>query len=171
MGTLVIARPHRGELSYIFMYRYEQLQKPEGYRAVAVGGTSVDEARNGVVRAFLAIPEASHLLFLDDDVLPPEDAIVRLMAHDVPIISGIYFKQGAPYVPVAWRFARGSSGAMTPRTSTSICHAPPTSVCLAIRGDMSADARVVSPHRQAAINFVGRCLLVLLLLLAPDAGC
>jgi GT2 family glycosyltransferase len=89
------------------MYRYEQLQKPEGYRPLVVGGTSVDMARNELVRAFLAIPEASHLLFLDDDVLPPEDAIPRLMAHDLPIVSGLYFKRGAPYVPVAWRFARG----------------------------------------------------------------
>jgi hypothetical protein len=45
-------------------------------------------ARHELVHAERESPEVSPLLFLDDALLPPKDAIPRRMAHDVPIVSG-----------------------------------------------------------------------------------
>lgn len=39
------------------------------------------------------------LFFLDDDVIPPPDTILRLMAHKQPIISGVYHRRANPILP------------------------------------------------------------------------
>lgn len=38
--------------------------------------------------------------FLDDDVIVPPDAILRLMAHKKPIVSGLYYRRNNPICPV-----------------------------------------------------------------------
>jgi len=43
------------------------------------------------------------LFFLDDDVIPPADAILRLMAHKQPIVSGVYYRRNPPIYPVMLR--------------------------------------------------------------------
>ena len=48
----------------------------------------VDNARNEIVDAFLK-SDATHLLFIDSDTIPPIDLIPRLLAHNLPIISGL----------------------------------------------------------------------------------
>jgi len=40
------------------------------------------------------------LFFLDDDTIPPPDAIIRLMNHKLPIVSGLYYRRNNPIVPV-----------------------------------------------------------------------
>ena len=42
------------------------------------------------------------VLWLDDDVQPPEDIITRLMAHDLPIVSALYYMRKDPHLPVAY---------------------------------------------------------------------
>ena len=48
----------------------------------------VDNARNEIVDAFLK-SDATHLLFLDADTIPPMDLIPHMLAHDLPIVSGL----------------------------------------------------------------------------------
>lgn len=48
----------------------------------------VDRARNTIVKVFLA-GDYTHLFFIDSDTIPPPDALDRLLAHDVPIVSAI----------------------------------------------------------------------------------
>lgn len=48
----------------------------------------VDNARNEIVEDFLK-SDYTHLLFLDADTIPPQDALDRLLAHDKDIISAI----------------------------------------------------------------------------------
>lgn len=52
---------------------------------------------------------ATHLLFWDDDVIPPPDGLYRLLAHDVDIVSGFYTTRHAPVTPVAFRLTEGGS--------------------------------------------------------------
>ena len=43
------------------------------------------------------------LLFLDTDVFPPEDAVARLMSHEQPIVSGIYWTKGKMSHPIIYK--------------------------------------------------------------------
>jgi hypothetical protein len=48
---------------------------------------------------------ASHLCFVGVDTIPPLDAVPRLLAHNVPVVSGLYFgrhnaENGSPDVAV-----------------------------------------------------------------------
>lgn len=70
---------------------------------VALAGMPYDHARN--VGAMKAIElGASHIFYLDSDVIPPRDAVLRLLAHNQPIISGMYCRRSPPAsVPVMLR--------------------------------------------------------------------
>lgn len=48
---------------------------------------------------------ATHLYFMDADTIPPLDAIPRLLAHNAPIIGGLYHSraEGSESRIVAWR--------------------------------------------------------------------
>lgn len=48
-----------------------------------------DSARNFCVEHFLKT-EMTHLLFIDSDVVPPDDALEKLIAADQPFITGLY---------------------------------------------------------------------------------
>lgn len=52
----------------------------------------VDRARNQIAEQFLkASPDRpfTHLFFIDDDTVPPLDALEKLLAHDKDIVSGL----------------------------------------------------------------------------------
>lgn len=48
----------------------------------------VDRARNQIVEAFLKT-NSTHLLMIDSDTIPEEDAVERLLSHNQPIVSGL----------------------------------------------------------------------------------
>lgn len=59
-------------------------------------GMPYDQGRNtGAMRAIEF--GADYLFFLDSDVVPPPDAIARLIAHRKPIISGVYHRRSSPH--------------------------------------------------------------------------
>lgn len=65
-----------------------------------VRDTILPRARHDLVR--LAIEtECTHILFLDSDMRFPKDTLVRLLAHEEPIVAANYTKRRAPYEPVA----------------------------------------------------------------------
>jgi len=39
---------------------------------------------------------ATHIWFLDSDIYPPPDALARLMAHNLPIVSALYVRRHNP---------------------------------------------------------------------------
>lgn len=65
-----------------------------------IAGQPFDMARNTICQAAL-VNGFEHCFMLDSDVIPPRDAILRLMAHRKPLISGVYFRRSPPEgVPV-----------------------------------------------------------------------
>lgn len=67
-----------------------------GFVSATVGVHPIDHARNESVRTFLNPPtqafkdwDFTHLFFVDDDTVPPNEAIVKLLALDKPIATGI----------------------------------------------------------------------------------
>lgn len=58
-----------------------------------VGDSLVSRARNRIAATFLADPDATHLLFLDTDLIFSPDHVARLISHDLPIVAGLYPKK------------------------------------------------------------------------------
>lgn len=119
-NKVAIARVHAGLVDSRFMQSYENLIKPEGTLPVVVERLHVDRARNEVTDMLLH-PEKPRLpqhpngvdrrygdvqkvLFIDDDMLVPPDGLLRLLAHNEPLIGGLYFGRQPPHLPVAYRF-------------------------------------------------------------------
>ncbi len=65
-----------------------------------VSGMTFDHGRNTICMRALE-SGADYCGMLDTDVIPPHDAFLRLMAHDLPIVSGVYCRRAPPHgVPV-----------------------------------------------------------------------
>lgn len=80
---LIIPGPHQGPL--------------------LLAGMPYDHARNAACHHFLA-SGAEWLFFLDSDVIPPPDAVPRLLRHGHPLISGMYARRSPPHaIPVMLR--------------------------------------------------------------------
>lgn len=60
---------------------------------ITTSDTFVTEARNHIHDGFLERHKAPFLFMVDSDVLPPPDTIERLLAHNLPVVSGVYHKK------------------------------------------------------------------------------
>src|SRR6185312_5627165 len=109
--AVVIATPHGGDVSPYWLDAFIGLEKPlradgsPGWSRVSAVRQEVATARNMLAQTFLHKTDASHLLFWDDDVLPPADGLMRLLEDDAPIVSGFYTSRQAPVQPIAYRRA------------------------------------------------------------------
>lgn len=67
-------------------------------------GAPVDQARNDLVGRVLMDPklkDVTHLLWVDDDMIFPQDAFARLLAHDLPVVGGLCHARHPPiYSPI-----------------------------------------------------------------------
>ena len=67
---------------------------------IVLSGMPYDHSRNQACMTALECG-ASHLFFLDSDVIPPKEAVLRLLSHRLPIVSGVYYRRSPPAgVPV-----------------------------------------------------------------------
>jgi hypothetical protein len=81
------------------------------YGIVHARDTYIDWGRNWCVKmAYDSLGDFTHLLWLDADVIPPLDAMERLLAHDKDIVGGLYHKKGPPFEPVAYDFDTDEGG-------------------------------------------------------------
>jgi hypothetical protein len=83
---------------------YRKLKWPGPFQdAYPVAGRPFDHARNEICMRFLE-SGADHLFFLDSDVVLPEDAVHRLLRHNLPFVSAMYCRRSPPHsVPVMMR--------------------------------------------------------------------
>lgn len=72
---------------------------------VYASSTYIREGRKGIVDKFLAMPDATHLCFVDSDNMLHERTIWRLLQHDKPIVSALYFKRKGMPEAVAFRWS------------------------------------------------------------------
>lgn len=111
---IFVGVPTFGAVSIQWHGHMMQLQTPLNrvVRHCYIQGREVGDARNEIVRHALALEgplgeRASHVLFIDDDVLVPPDAIARLLAHKRPIVSGLYYAKTVTPQPLMLRDAQG----------------------------------------------------------------
>jgi GT2 family glycosyltransferase len=90
---LAIAIPTRGVVPFAFAKCFRELDVGVTHKIVSVRGAAIDQARAILVGNAFAIG-ATHLLFLDEDVLfPPfafENLYESMREHNLMIVSGIY---------------------------------------------------------------------------------
>lgn len=115
MARLVIARLHAGPIAPEWLTGWDELRKPvtpdgsPDWATYSAVRRVVHCARNEAVAFTLnEHSEATHLFFLDDDVIPPPDGLLRLLAdseaYDLPIVTGLYLQRSAPHLPVVYRY-------------------------------------------------------------------
>lgn len=53
--------------------------------------------------AKMAVEEGQEwLMFLDDDHVFPSDLLMRLLAHNVPVVGALYLQRQMPFLPIAY---------------------------------------------------------------------
>lgn len=62
-------------------------------------GQSPARNRNEIIQIAIS-NEFTHILFLDDDVVPRPDIIKKLLAHDKDIVTGLYLMRNHPHFPI-----------------------------------------------------------------------
>ena len=69
------------------------------FATLTTGNTYVHQARQNMVNSFLE-KKADYMLWIDDDNIPPEDGLIKLLEREKDIVSGLYFKRRPPYEPL-----------------------------------------------------------------------
>ena len=78
--------------------KYEHGEK--SIELISVSGSMLAQVRTGLVlRAMKA--EATHMLFLDDDMEFPPDLLHRLLRHNKPVVGCNYSRRTVPPYPTA----------------------------------------------------------------------
>jgi len=98
---------------------------PYGFIARA-GDQFIAKARNKIVSEFLAIPQATDLFFIDDDVGWPAEAVLRLLNRPEDIVFGAYPKKQAETDFPVELVADSVTGALNERDGMVMAKAGPT---------------------------------------------
>lgn len=109
MTKVLIAVPTGESARHANFYDgYNKLERMEGTLHMFARGQSPARGRNMMIQAALD-NECTHILFLDDDVIPPTDILPKLLAHDKAVVTGLYPMRDFPHYPVAFdkRFSNG----------------------------------------------------------------
>lgn len=105
---IALGIPSFGMVHLFFCARLYNLRTPMNriMRHFYVVGKEVGHARNEIVARALAIEQddpslrCSQIFFLDDDLLFHPDALLKLIADDKPIISGLYYTKTSVPTPL-----------------------------------------------------------------------
>lgn len=99
---LLIGLPHKDNVTLEWALSFRNLQVNVPAMFTCSRGTPIDMSRNEIVRSALDAG-VDYVFFLDTDVVVPPDTIIRLMNHNLPIVSGVYYTRAPPIEPCVWR--------------------------------------------------------------------
>lgn len=111
---IAIATPARDDVKAQFAFRLTEMVVATlgaGHMVVPIQsmGTMIAGQRMALVNDALA-SECSHILFVDSDMTFPSDALLRLLAHDKPVVAANCARRRIPTGPTAVKFlADGTS--------------------------------------------------------------
>jgi len=115
---IAIVAPPTG-VSVDWALSFSNMQKPQLFDLIRLSGLPWDVART---QAALQCLNGGYqfLFFLDSDVLAPKDTIPRLIAHRLPIVSGLYHQRfptwtgiTGDYLPCMFNVVAGTDGKLT----------------------------------------------------------
>jgi len=101
MGKIVIAIPTAEYARRADFYDYLHAIDKNGLEVgmAFTHGQSPARGRNILIETALQ-NDCTHILFLDDDVVPKSDILKQLLAHDKDIVTGLYLMRNYPYFPI-----------------------------------------------------------------------
>lgn len=102
--TIVFGVPTLGLVSIDWMTRLFHLRVPPNSTFVqdyVLGEDGIAEKRNRIVHGALE-RGASHVFFVDDDVLFHSDVLLTLLSRKRPIVSGLYYQKSPLDSPLLW---------------------------------------------------------------------
>lgn len=133
----------REVVSMAWAFGFRNLQIPGTYTGLT--GMPFDHARNTGCQKLLEMGW-EWLFFLDDDVIPPPDAIIKLINHKVPIVSGLYYRRSPPILPVMLRDVSGGRQWVTEFQAPALIEVDYVGAgCLLIHRDVLASLPPLSP--------------------------
>ena len=78
----------------------QNLETPPGaFTHVMLGSGGPAEKRNVGVKTVLDDPRVNWVFFLDSDMTPEPKTVMKLLAHDVPIVGALCYARVAPFHP------------------------------------------------------------------------
>lgn len=113
MPFLIIAHCKRSENvpHYLHSASLEELKRPCPYAHIYESHIfDIGKSRNHLVELALNIPETTHILFVDDDIVVPQrDALAGmyrfLEKQNESIVSGLYYQKYPPHTPLIMAMA------------------------------------------------------------------
>ena len=95
--TICILTPCYGSMCYV-NYVYCLIKTKEVFELYGIGlkiefcknDSLVSRARNNLVAKAMAMPNITHIMFIDNDITWDPINIIKLMIADKPIVGGIY---------------------------------------------------------------------------------
>lgn len=102
--SVVVGIPTFGMVSHYFAQARQGQMFPLVSSSVDmyVKGKPIAEARNEIVQYALDAG-ANYIYWLDDDVIAPPDAFLKLWKHQKDIINGVYWSKSNPPMPLLFR--------------------------------------------------------------------
>lgn len=100
--SVTICIPCQDEVKAMFAHDLRRLIVPAEIevRQLFVQGTLIADSRQTLVDNAMK-DEPTHLLWLDSDMRFPADTLIRLLAHNLPVVAANYVTRRPPIKPVA----------------------------------------------------------------------
>lgn len=104
---VAVGIPHLGNLPGYFFDSMSSMHFPGGAHGfIRVENKPVDTARNAIAKTFLENERFTHLMWFDADMTFHPETVARLLAHDLPIVSGLYLARTDTPIPHMYNFNR-----------------------------------------------------------------
>lgn len=102
--NVVVGIPSFGSVSTYFLQAVNAQQYPlvSSTAQKIVLNKPIAEARNEIVQYALD-QGANYIYWLDDDVIPPPDAFLKMFMHQKDIVNGVYWSKSNPPMPLLFR--------------------------------------------------------------------
>lgn len=84
-----------------FLPYFLALEKPAGTLISTTHGQSPAKNRNIIIEQALS-NDCTHVFFIDDDMAIPSDTLMRLLAHDKDVVTGLYLLRSYPHYPAVF---------------------------------------------------------------------
>ena len=141
-SSVLVGILHTDTVSLAWSFGLRNLQVPG--HIMPVSGMPYDMARNSICQKALE-GGYQYVFMLDSDVIPPNDAILRLIFRGLPLVSGVYHRRSPPHgIPV---MIKGPSW-VTQYSANSLIEVDLVgSGCLLIRRDVLEALPPLDPHR------------------------
>jgi len=93
--------PMLGPMTDEWFYSFFGMEKPPGTKLTKVSSRPADVARNDIIKQL----EKDWLFFMDSDQTFHPETLKKLLAWDLPVVSGLYFKSPGNPVPHCYQYA------------------------------------------------------------------